>query len=50
MSFFNFFNPVNWFSKLFNWFSKLFANPTPVVIEEDDSQDPTDSDDEADAE
>ena len=43
MSFFNFFN-------LFNWFSKLFANPAPVVIEEDDSPDPTDSDDEADAE
>jgi hypothetical protein len=43
MSFFNFFNP-------FNWFSKLFANPAPVVTEEDDSQDPTDSDDEADAE
>jgi hypothetical protein len=47
MSFFNFFNPVNWFNKLF---SKLFANPAPVVIEEDDSQDPTDSDDETDAE
>jgi len=43
MSFFNFFN-------FFNWFSKLFANPAPVVTEEDDSQDPTDSDDEADAE
>jgi len=47
MSFFNFFNLFNWFS---NWFSKLFANPAPVVTEEDDSPDPTDSDDEADAE
>ena len=43
MSFFNFFNH-------FKWFSKLFTDPTPVVVEEDDSPDPTDSDDEADAE